>query len=412
VNRFVALALSAVLFGCSSGGGTSDARISGREIVFKGRKAELPASDLARGQGPSEVREDASARRLAYPTPAGLDRILYVVGDGLFVGPLVAHPADFSAIPHLDHALGPLFEQAGLARSSLVREIRRERGERGVAALLVDAAYVDDVAWEETRKQLAPEQAKTLRDGLVRGLEAGKAGILLRRAVATVDLEEPLLVPTFEDRVKELVANGKEPRAAAVLLRALLAQAEDHAAKLACDALRAAHDQTLLEAAALVVAKTHASCTERLSSLLGDPCQPFYRCGTSGPIGWADTSKQDEPLCTKEDFAKAVNDEAKRSPRAVLDGGASRPGLFALAALLERGDMPPVFIAAHERRLYALTQPDAPSCESTLAPGTPCHCDEATVRQFACRNETAVGVCRFTIDDKQKKLVNVVKRDF
>ena len=41
-----------------------------------------------------------------------------------------------------------------------------------------------------------------------------------------------------------------------------------------------------------------------------------------------------------------------------------------------------------------------------------CHCEEAIVRDQACRhpegNTVSVGVCKFEIDDKQKKLFNVV----
>ena len=47
------------------------------------------------------------------------------------------------------------------------------------------------------------------------------------------------------------------------------------------------------------------------------------------------------------------------------------------------------------------------------APGTACHCEEAIVRDQACRHPegtttVSVGVCKFGIDDKQKKLFNVV----
>ena len=47
-----------------------------------------------------------------------------------------------------------------------------------------------------------------------------------------------------------------------------------------------------------------------------------------------------------------------------------------------------------------------------MTPGTPCHCEEAVIRDQACRHpeggQVSVGVCKFDIDDKGKKLGNVV----
>ena len=76
------------------------------------------------------------------------------------------------------------------------------------------------------------------------------------------------------------------------------------------------------------------------------------------------------------------------------------------------GKVPPTFGVAHARRRYALVQPKEPSCESGVAQDTPCHCDEATLRDQSCRQPVSstvrVGVCKFDVDDKQKKLLNVV----
>ena len=75
-------------------------------------------------------------------------------------------------------------------------------------------------------------------------------------------------------------------------------------------------------------------------------------------------------------------------------------------------EVPAAFTTAHARRRYALVQPTEPSCESGVAVGTACHCDEATVRDQTCRQPVSssvhVGVCKFEVDDKQKKLLNVV----
>ena len=56
-------------------------------------------------------------------------------------------------------------------------------------------------------------------------------------------------------------------------------------------------------------------------------------------------------------------------------------------------------------------QAKEPACDSGVSPGTACHCDEATVRDQTCRQPVStsihIGTCKFEVDDKQKKLVNV-----
>ncbi|MBN9160221.1 MAG: hypothetical protein J0I07_04625 [Myxococcales bacterium] len=424
VALVAALALAPLSSACRpSGGSTSDARItvteSGGEIVLGSRKASLPTGDV--GKDAPAVTQDEAGRRLAYRTPAGMARILYVIGDGLFVGPLVAFPVDFRAAPDTDHALGPLFEAAGPRRAELVREVRREKGEGGVVRLLIDAAYVDDPAWEETRKQVPPANEAALRDGLASGLEAGKSAIALRRAVGVLDLKAPARAKLVAARAKELAAGGEEPKAVAVLLRAVIANDKQKAAEIGCEVLakRAAAPaddamNSLVEAATLAIAAADATCPDPklVESVLAEPCLPYYRCGAAGPVAWSDTSKQDEPLCTKAELAKAIASELERATRDVLDDGTTRPGLFAYASLLSKDRLPAAFVNAHARRRYALTQPAEPPCDGDLAPSTACHCEEATLRLYACKQPEAsivhIGVCRFVVDDKQKKIHNVV----
>jgi hypothetical protein len=92
--------------------------------------------------------------------------------------------------------------------------------------------------------------------------------------------------------------------------------------------------------------------------------------------------------------------------------GGTRPQLFAFTTFVAQGKVPAALTAAHARRRYAVVQPKEPECESGVAPGTACHCEEAILRDQTCRhpegNNVSVGVCKFEIDDKQKKLFNVV----
>lgn len=418
----VALVLALAALGCrASGGSASDARITvegGKaEIALGARRAELPAEDVGK-DAPSVVQDDAG-RRLAFRTTSGMARILYVVGEALFVGPLVPFPVDFKAVPDTDHALGPLFEAAGARRGELVREVRREKGDSGVVRLLIDAAYVDDAGWDAARKQLPPASEAALRDGLASGLEPGKSPILLRRAVSVVDLRAPSRAKLVAARAKELAAGTEEPRAAAALLRAVIANDKPQAAEIGCEVLAkrpAGQDEgrdSLVEAATLAIAAAGATCPDPkvIEAVLADACAPWFRCSESGPVSWGDTSKQDEPLCTKEQLTKAMAAELERAPRDVLEGSA-RPSLFAYASLLEKSGVPAAFATAHARRRYPLVQPTEPACDAELAPGTACRCDEATVRLYACKEPQSshvhVGVCRFAVDDKQKKIHDVV----
>lgn len=409
----------------SSGGAAGGARIDvherGAELWFGSRRVELPPSDLP-AKGPS-VQKDDAGRRLAYQTNEGMTRVLYVVGQGLFLGPLVGSPVDFRAVPDLDHALGPLFEVAAARRAELVDEVRREKGDEGVVRLLIDAAYVDDPLWDRTREALPAAQQTMLRDALARGLEPGAPPALLKRAVRLVDLGAPSRRASVAARVKELSDGAHEPRAVAVLLRALAVADKSKAAESACDVLaksRAAGDSVgdrgrLIEAATLAIASAGVTCPDAkiVEALLReDGCVPYLRCGESGPLSWRTTSTQNEPLCTKDQLAKAIEAELQRSPADVLESESPRPVLFAYAALLGADRVPASFIKAHTRRRYDLTQPEAPSCEDKLPPNTPCHCDEATLRLYACRepesSTISVGLCRFNVDDAQKKIVNVV----
>ena len=424
VGLALTLASALVVAGCrpSPERAASEATISvgdggAAEIVFGGRRADLPPNDV--GKDTPAVVQDASGRRLAYAAASGSDRTVYVVGDGLFVGPLVSHPADFRAVQDLEHAWGALFESAGPRRKKLLDEARRERGEPGVVQLLVAGAHVDDPAWEEATKTLGPDGGAAVREAVKVGLERGKPGVLLRRAIRLVDLEAPAQAKLVAARVEELIDTAEEPRAASALLRVVVRTDKAKAATLGCAALAkrpsATNDEwdKLAEAAALAVVAAGAACPspDDLASVVTNACLPYYRCGPSGPLAWSDPSDQNEPLCTKEELAKVISAEASRSTADVLDSSGARPGLFAYAALLHADRVPEAFALAHARRRFAIVEPTSPSCDSGLAAGTACHCAEATLRAAACRSGTSPvvnGLCRFDVNVAEKKILNVV----
>jgi hypothetical protein len=418
----------------SSGGTASNAEIKWHDagapdFVAGDAVVPIPIGDLPDATRPT-ITQDESGKRFAYVLPSGEARLVYRVAGGLYVGPRVKVPLDFGAAPDLDHALGALFENAADRRAPLVADVRKAKGEPGVVRLLVDGAYVDAREWDETYAKLPDASAAEVKTGLAGLLEKGKPSAGLRRAVAVVPLRDAGRASALAGRVRELADPIREPRASAVLLRALAAVDKAQGGAVGCEVLGhtplnlkeakgtseeidAPGREALAEAALLAIAASATDCAHVPALLADEACQPSVRCGPSGPLDGRETSKQDEPLCTKEQLAAVITKDLERTPADILGlGSAARPQLFAFASLLAAGKVPAAFATAHARRRYALVQPVEPPCDSAGAPGTACHCDEATIRDQTCRHveskTVSVGLCRFEIDDKQKKLLNVV----
>ncbi|MBX3189550.1 MAG: hypothetical protein KF819_21170 [Labilithrix sp.] len=415
----------------SPGGSSSAAEVrwsdAGAATLAVGdRTLALPAGELSADAKPA-VTQDETGRRLAYPRASGDARIVLLVGGGAYLGPVVKQPVDFKAAPDLAASLGAMFENAGERRAELVADVMKEKGDAGVAKLLADGAHVEAPEWEEAFAKLGDAQKADVKKGLASLLERGKPTAGLRRAVVHVPLREH--ARSIAPRVRELVDPIREPRATAVMLRALAGVDKAESGALGCEVLgRAPLDvknakgspeeidapgrEVLVEAALVAVALAGGECKHVAASLGDDVCMPWFRCGAEGPLSGREATKQDEPVCTKEQLAPIVAKEIERPATEIvaLSHGA-RPSLFAYAALAAAGKVPESFTSAHARRRYPLTQPKEPACDNSLPIGTSCNCDEATVRDQVCRHPVSasvhVGVCKFEIDDKGKKIVNV-----
>lgn len=399
------------------------------ELVLADRVMPLPSAELAQAMHPP-VMQDEQGTRLAYVSASGDARIVYVVGPRMYLGPTVKAPVDFGAAPDLDHALGALFANAADRRALLVADVLEKKGEPGVVRLLVDGAGVDAREWDDAFAKLPEARAAEVKSSLATLLDRGKPTTGLRRAVVLVPLREPSRAPALAARLRELSEPVREPRASAVMLRALAVSDKAQAAQVGCDVLAKKPLDTvnakgtpeeidlpgreaLVEASLVAIAAGGTECPHVAAYLGEDVCTPSFRCNDSGPLTGRETTKQDEPLCTKEQLARAVAKELERTPADALAApNGTRPQLFAFANLSAAGKIPASLTTAHLRRRYALVQPKEPECESGVAPGTACHCEEAIVRDQTCRhgegNNVHVGVCKFDIDDKQKKLLNVV----
>lgn len=415
----------------SAGGTASSAEVrwtdAGVELALGDKALALPSGELAPSARPA-VMQDESGRRLAYLDGAGDVRTVYVVNGSTYLGPTIKAPIDFGRVPSLDAALGVMFESANERRAQLVADVSKEKGEAGVVRLLVGGANVQAKEWDDAFAKLPEARAAEVKSGLAASLERGKPTPGLRRAVVLANLKDAARAPAFAERVRELIEPIREPRASAVLLRAVASLDRAKGAELGCEVLgKTPLDTTnakgtpeeidrpgreaLVEAALVAIAAGATECPHVTAQLGEDVCLPYFRCTEAGPLTGRETSKQDEPLCTKEQLAKAAQQELERAPADVVSiTGGTRPQLFAFAALSATGKVPATFAAAHARRRYALVQPKEPPCDGA-SPGAACHCDEATVRDQTCRQPVStsvhIGTCKFEVDDKQKKLLNV-----
>ncbi len=446
----VVLGLSAALAGCGSCGdkkgplsGEVRAVDGGAELAVGDVTLTLPPDDVA-AVGKA-VTSDPRGGRVAFDVGAGDARVVHVIGKGAFLGARVKAPVEWSRVPETATALGELFELAGPRcragdtceasprRAQLVEAVKGEMKERGVVTLLVSGAHVFAPEWDATFGALAAPQADEVRAALAATLEPGKPYGGVARAAMLLPLTEAPHAGKLAARIADLSGVDapastplREARAVGALLRALAKVDAKAAGPLACRVLGQkpleppkvsggevdlAPRAMLVEAALLAIAKVGAKC-EHVAALVSDPCAPALRCAKGKPLTGHETSDQTEPLCTKDELAPAVEAELARPAKDVLlQSSASPPDAWAFAALVAAGAVPEAITLAHDRRRYALTQPKSPECDLSLGEGTPCHCDEATLRDQACRQggeHLHVAFCKFTADDKKKTLTGVV----
>lgn len=283
--------------------------------------------------------------------------------------------------------------------------------------------------WDDAYAKLSDPEKEEVKKGLASYLEKGKPTAGLGRVAALVPLRDASKKDVLAARVKELVDPMREPRANAVLLRALATLDKAQAGTIGCDILNKSPldpanakgtpeeiDRTgresLVESALVAIVNAGAACSKAETVLAEEPCQTWVRCNAEGPLSPAVASKQDEPLCTKQEIEKAAAAELERAPADVLSVSKGvRPELFALGALLQTDKVPAKFTSAHARRRYEVVQKATPECDA-VAIGAPCHCDEAMLRDQTCRHpesqQVSIGLCKWDVDDKAKKITNVV----
>jgi len=396
------------------------------KLVVGSRSVDLPSGEVELGA--PKVIVHPSGKRFAYVTakhgPLGEPqaRMVYAIGDGLWLGATPAPPAKPDDIPDLEDAASHVVERAEGRSAALAADLKKELGEGGVARFLVWAAGAEGPAWDAIFASLPPARQEETRAGLAELLRSGKRDEALPRIVRMVKLTDAAVLDARIRRALEPTL--VRPFPVAVLERALGAIDPARAAGVACAVLRAdtpppdrpAGYDAAVEAALLAIAedalagKPLACEAEVAAALERGSCSASLRCAAGKPLTGRETTKQDEALCNKAELAAAVKAARSEPPTTALEG-AVRPSLFAYAALLAANKVPASFEQAHARRRFEIVQPKEPACESGVALGAPCHCDEAVLRDLACRNLASasghVGVCKFEIDDKQKKITNV-----
>jgi hypothetical protein len=380
----------------------------GRSSLVAGK---FQAVALSRDEAEGVVVSDAT--RVAVRSKRGGFRVFHAVGDRLVAEPDLL--PDWKAAS-LETEIRALWTANPESHAAFLAEGKRRGGDEAVARLLARTIDLDDAAWKSAEGALPEDKKRLLRAEVRRSLEPGAPSDPLLGAVASVDLAEPAIQAGLAIRIRELAGQRPvpHPRAVGAMLRALARSRSEEAGRVGCDVLATA-DPALggaaVDAALLAVAHTKARCTDAVLKLLKDErCHPSFRCGSGGArIDPRAASDQTEPLCTAADLGPDVAREIARPTAEILKDETRWTERWALAALAATDAIPPAWITAHERRRYAIAQPKSPPCgEGAL--GAPCHCDEATLRDQACRTDSSpvtVAFCRFEVDAKKKVIGGV-----
>lgn len=407
-------------------------RASDAKIVFKyggypwltmgDKEVQLPLDD-----GPTDAtkvtRDDAG--HLFYRTTNLKVRVLYAVGDaGYFVGPLAEDPPKLKELPSLADAAGTLFRNsAGTRRTELATAIQKAGGGDATMKMLLDATDLPDRDWEAARKMLPAANDKAFRDAMASKLE-GTDPWTIARAAKEGDITSPARLPLVRDKLRVLLKDSvKQPRAAAALMRATIQRDPKTAGEIACASLDLKYENapqndqvTLFETYILALAASGVECRNaKIDAQLENACQPYLRCGESGPLAVA--SSGDEPLCTRAQLESTVKAEIAEAPADVFiekERPDDRPALWSYYYLLGKNRVPPPFLLINARRRYAIKQVSSPECAEHHS-NTPCHCEENILREDVCSSEShwsALARCVFKIDDKAKTISDIHAQGF
>lgn len=420
----LAVALAPAVAGCKA-----DPKLTARVELADGGPAIVvlrsPDGKEARGPAPDPkpAAIETDATRAAFKVEGGWRVVHLVSGKALASKEVVP---DWRARTFEADA-GNLFAIHESARADVLARARAEGGDDAVVRALADSADLRDKAWDDAQAALAAGPKQKLADRLKKSLDVGGSPTGLLRAVVATDLQAPDVAPKLGARVSELGAKKAptSPRALGIMLRALARSRREEAGAVACKVLEAspaepaagtgdaAGVRPLVDAALLAIAASGASCKDAVMKTAGqDRCAILFRCKPGGArLAQNEASDQKEPLCTKEMLQAEVATELARPPSSLATGEEYWTERYGLAALWAQGPLPPEWARGHERRRYDLTQPASPECGMDLKPGTACHCDEVTLRDQACRNDSSpvqVGFCKFEIDDKKRLISNVI----
>lgn len=378
------------------------------------------------------LTKDEVAGRTAVELSGGknADVVSFKLANGQWVnvaflaGQLARSPIETSSPVPFDSVVATLVTTSKTP-DEVVGQVRQAKGTGGVAKVLAKAAASEGPTWEKRLPTLSAEDLAELGKAFTAlVIDPAADPAVLGRAVKSADVTA-LTKEQLVARLEPLAKNKDLPQGAgagaAVLLRVLAKKSPADASRIGCSALGARpwtleepepEKKSFADAALMGVAAFALSCDKVDALVKEDPCATSYRCGPNGPILPSDTSDQSEPLCDEAKLAKAVDQELSRPLADVLkDPHAGRTSLYAFAAykLGNRAALPE--LDKHQaRRLFAITQPKGPECDSLTEVGKACHANEALLRDLACRNEgktVSVGTLRFQVDDEKKTLTGV-----
>lgn len=363
-------------------------------------------------------------------------RVVYIVNQRVVFGPRVATAADAMQAKSFTAARAEIYRATPYLRASVLEAVNAQSGPALADFLLETVDVRDDGEWAKALRALPPPEGARLRKAFrARVLDShASVGGLSRMLLEPLDLERERA-----DLIHRLIGIGtptdtESAIAAALLIHLIMVEGaprtqELHGTQgtsLVTDAALADYACTLVSEfakeptaaagnvaagiALALLASVHHACSAAGTLLLASSCDATVRCLGGGIVMPTSSTKQNEDVCTLHALENAAQAELLRSPSDIVTRPYAPVPAYALALVLQAGPAPESFVLAHQRRRFAVTQSLSPECDAASREGEPCHCDEATLRDAACRSSGSlvrVSSCALDVDEKAKRISHV-----
>ncbi|HRI65756.1 MAG TPA: hypothetical protein PK156_16030 [Polyangium sp.] len=384
-----------------------------------------------------------SLDRLSYRCKPGADWNLVWLGaaeqfisDSTAVGiappPAPDHWIDANALPKLVDIAPALLTHGSSNPVAMLNEIEGTAGRAALVDTLAksvrmppaesaNSAIIKDV-WLDKRQALAKENVAQLDGALRAAIESPRPGAgALLRALRVLNASDPTLPDVWAARLREVDTDlatqsptdrvttnlGWNDRIWQELIHQLLQSRPAIASEIGCKDLGRQQYPSLESVVAVAHGKTPCpTITTMIERMAAEPsCNVNLSC-----TGFIEKLH----LCTPKDLETKI-DAFVKAPYDRQPTGLTRD-MAILSAARALGVVPKDLSLRLDRSLYTIDMPAAPNCREA-PPGTPCKSDELADRPFRAICQTKANMtegdawtCTFRIDDKSRRITNVVAR--